>query len=162
MGYHDTAQVCLNGHAVNDSVHRSPEFNKKHCRTCGEATITNCRSCNAPIQGEYHVEGVAVFGFSYIPPSFCHNCGNPYPWTQSKILAAQELTNELEVLNFEEKEIMCKAIEGIVKDSPVAAVAAVRFKKMLSKIGIPVENAFRDILDDAITSSAKKIIWENE
>jgi hypothetical protein len=51
-GY-DTALICLNGHDINSSFTRFPEFNAKHCKDCGKAGITECPSCDASIRGRY-------------------------------------------------------------------------------------------------------------
>ena len=54
--WYDVAQICLNGHVINESVKEYPKFNKKYCDKCGASTITNCPNCHAEIQGEYHKE----------------------------------------------------------------------------------------------------------
>src|SRR5216684_6651623 len=88
MGWHDTAQICLNGHVVNDAVRSSPEFNQKYCNRCGAATITACEKCKQGIPGDYHSDAVIVIGGGTMDaPPHCANCGAPYPWTarQNKI-----------------------------------------------------------------------------
>jgi hypothetical protein len=50
--WYDTAQVCLNGHAIKDTVIKHPEHNKDFCDRCGAKTITACQVCNASIRGE--------------------------------------------------------------------------------------------------------------
>src|SRR2546421_294905 len=45
---------------VNDNARRSPEHNEKYCTRCGAETITTCLSCNVPIRGHYHLDGVVV------------------------------------------------------------------------------------------------------
>lgn len=91
MAYYDTAQICLNGHAVTDSVRQAPERTQKSCDECGASTITQCPSCQAPVRGAYVVPGVVALGFRYTPPAHCHNCGAPYPWTAAALEAAREL-----------------------------------------------------------------------
>ncbi|HUW13292.1 MAG TPA: DUF2321 domain-containing protein, partial [Anaerolineae bacterium] len=93
--WYDTAQVCLNGHPVNDMVRAAPERNMDFCKECGARTITACQHCKAAIQGEYHVPGVFALGFPYSPPAFCHNCGAAYPWTEARLGAARDLADEL-------------------------------------------------------------------
>jgi len=90
MGWHDTAQICLNGHVVNDSVRSSPEFNQKYCKQCGASTIIACQKCKKDIPGYYDVPGITVIGGGIMgAPPYCQNCGAPYPWTtrQNKIAA---------------------------------------------------------------------------
>lgn len=88
MGYHDAQQVCLNGHQITDSYHQSPEFRKKHCSTCGAATIYQCQSCGDEIRGDYHVEGVFAVGFPTPVPTNCEGCGHAFPWAEKKRLLA--------------------------------------------------------------------------
>jgi len=90
MSWYDTAQVCLNGHVVNDAVRSSPESNQKYCERCGAATITACEKCKQSIPGYYHSDTVVVIGGRTMDaPPHCANCGAPYPWTdrQNKISA---------------------------------------------------------------------------
>lgn len=157
--WYDVAQICLNGHVINDSVKKYPQQNKKFCDKCGVATITNCQNCNAEIQGEYHVEGVISSVSHYIAPAFCPNCGKPYPWTEAKIQAAHDLAQELENISDDDKEILNQSINEIIKESPRTTLAATRFKKILSKTSEAIVDAFRDILIDIVSETAKKLLW---
>jgi hypothetical protein len=157
-GWYDIAQICLNGHVVNDSVNAYPQHNKKFCDRCGAETITICPNCKSNIQGEYHVEGVPVLGH-YKAPAFCHNCGKPFPWTERKIQAAKELAQEIENLSNDDKDILTQSIDDLVKDTPGAMLAATRFKKIVSKTSKPVVDAFRDILIEIISESTRKFIF---
>jgi len=157
MGY-DIAQVCPNGHTANDSYQEYPEFNKQFCEKCGEKTITHCTKCNGPIQGAYHSEGV-IGVFEYTPPGYCHHCGNAFPWTERKILAAMELSVEEGHLDKEESMILEQSIKEIVRETPQTQAAANRFKKIMVKAGASTAGAVRDILVDIVSETAKKIIW---
>ena len=84
MGQYDAYLVCENGHGVNDSYYRNPEFNKKFCTTCGAKTRKDCPNCGADIEGDYHVEGVIGFGGRTSPPDICKHCGNDFPWKSKK------------------------------------------------------------------------------
>ena len=117
MEEYDFAQICVNGHVINDSVRSMPQFNKKFCDRCGVATITACSNCNAPILGYYYVSGFIGGGHNMEAPSFCRECGQAYPWTKTKIDAAKELAQELE-LPEEEQAVLAKSIEDIVSDTP--------------------------------------------
>ena len=125
MGYHDVAQICLNGHVITENAQRSPEFRKKFCDKCGEPTTTQCPKCNAPIQGEYHVEGVVAIGFNPVAPNFCHECGQPYPWTQRRIDAAKALAEDFEDLSNDERQKLKQSLDDLYRDSPNTEVAAV-------------------------------------
>ena len=158
MGWYDIAQVCINGHVVNSSTNERPQHNKEYCEKCGSKTIIKCQQCGTQIQGEYHVEG--VFGIShYQAPSFCIKCGKPFPWTEAKIVAAQELANEMDGLSEKEREILSKSIDDIVNENPRTILATTRVKKLLPKIGKQFGEAFRDILVDIASETAKKALW---
>ena len=158
-GEYDVAQVCLNGHVVNSSLKRFPQGSKNFCDKCGALTITNCPSCNTEIQGKYRAEGVIDLT-KYIPPKFCPSCGKPYPWTEAKIQAAYELTREIENISEDDKKILSRSIDDIVKDTPRTTLGATRTKRILSKVSnSTVVDAFKKILVDIISETAKKIIW---
>jgi len=156
-GY-DTAQICLNGHVVNDAVHEYPEHNKKFCDRCGKATLTACPDCNASLQGALHSEG-GVFRMGDIAPAFCHNCGKPYPWTGDRLKAARDLADELEALDAQEKALMKETVEDLVSDGPTTQLAATRFKRLLAKAGPAAAQAFKNVLVEVVSETAKKIVW---
>lgn len=83
MGY-DTQQVCLNGHQITARYHKSPELRKDFCDLCGKETIIACPQCDSEIKGAYEVPGVVALGFSTSVPEYCHNCGEPYPWSKDE------------------------------------------------------------------------------
>ena len=153
---YDVAQICVNGHEINSSSVKYPQYNKKFCDKCGAETITKCRQCGENIKGYYHS---FVSLAPYRIPSFCDNCGKSYPWTKSKIIAAQELAKEVEGLSKEERLILEKSIDDIVKDTPNGSVAALRFKKIMVKVGKNAADMFKDILVSIASEAAKKAIW---
>ena len=153
--WYDTAQICTNGHVINEQLISSPHINKKFCDRCGAPTITKCQYCRATIKGPYH------FGpntSSWTRPSFCDDCGKPYPWTEATVKAAKELADELDKLSLEEREMLKKSIDDIIRDTPQTTVAATRFKKLIIKAGQPAAKAFRDLFVDVASETAKKII----
>lgn len=156
--WYDTAQICLNGHPINTMAASYPESNMKFCDRCGASTITACPDCKAPIKGYYHVRGVIGAGSDYLPPSFCPNCGIPYPWTNAKLKAAKEFAHELDNLNEDEKTILEKSLEDLARDTPNTQVAAVRFKKLVAKAGKGAAEGFKSILVDVLSETAKKLI----
>ena len=159
MGYHDTAQICLNGHVINSQFKSFPEDNKKFCDKCGAKTITSCTKCNFNIQGN-HFSGGFIRIEELNTPSFCINCGSPYPWTESKLQAAKELAEELE-LTSEEKEILLNSIMDIVKETPKTEVAITRFKKIMLKMGKETSDIFRNLLIDIVSETVKKMLWSD-
>ena len=133
-----------------------PECNKPFCPNCGKITISQCQHCNANIQGsiaddyEYRAEPPT--------PLFCHNCGKPYPWTESKILAAKKLVEEMANLSDEEREMFNKSLNDIINENPNTELAATRVKKLLAKAGPVALEGFKQIMTSLITESAKAII----
>ena len=158
--WYDTAQMCTNGHIINSQSVYRPEHNKEFCDKCGALTINNCQKCNLPIRGYYHVPPMGTLDYTDLPlPIFCPDCGKPYPWTEAKLKAAQELSDEVDNLSPEERSLLKKSLDDIVRDTPQTTVAANRFKRLVAKAGKPVADAFRDILVDILSEAAKKIIW---
>lgn len=156
----DIAQICLNGHVINDSTKTSPIHSKKFCSECGEPTITQCPKCQANIPGEIHYSN--VFGPSnYKLPVFCSECGKPYPWTESRIKTAKELAAELEELTPDERKMLEKSIDEISKDNMQATVGATRFKKLMLKVGSSAGGIIRDVITDIASETAKKVLLGN-
>lgn len=159
-GWYDTAQICLNGHVITQVSQSAPEFRQEFCERCGEPTITVCRKCNTAIRGLHHAgAGRPTVGGPYSPPGFCHDCGEPYPWTATALQAAQELADELDDLTDEERETLKNSLDDLVRDTPRTAVAATRFKKLVARAGPAVADALKEILVDVVSESAKKLIW---
>lgn len=160
MGYYDVAQICLNGHTITRSARTSPEFTKKFCGKCGEATIAACQACNEPIQGEYHVPDVAFLGFNPPPPpSFCHACGKPYPWTQRRLDAAKALAEEFDGLSTDDRNLLKQSLDDLHHDGPQTQVAAARFKKIMSKVGKESYSAMKEIIVGVLSEAARKSVF---
>ena len=92
-------------------------------------------------------------------PICCPDCGKPYPWTEIKLKAAQELADELDSLSAEERSLLKKSLNDIVRDTPKTTVAATRFKRLVAKAGKSAADGFRDILVDVLSEAVKKVIW---
>ncbi len=153
---YNAAQVCLNGHLITEMADSYPEDTEDRCHKCGAETITECPTCKTIIRGRQHNSG--VIGFRFPIPAHRRKCGKPYPWTEAKIRAAKELAQLVEG-SPEEKKLLEASIDELVRDTPGATVAAVRFKSMVSKAGKSVVDAFRDILVDVLSEAVKKTIW---
>ncbi|UTW51906.1 DUF2321 domain-containing protein [bacterium SCSIO 12827] len=158
MGTYRTAQVCMNGHSATSSLETSPELAEKFCSDCGAETISTCPSCQAKIRGDYHVPGVFGMG-GYTPPNFCHECGTAFPWARAKIDAAKELADELDELSDDEKEKLKSTIDDLVVAGPKTEVAALRYKKLVGKVGMATASALRSILVDVASEAAKKLLF---
>lgn len=160
MDYFDTSEICLNGHLITSMASSSPQFRKKFCDECGEKTITNCPSCNSPIKGFHHIDGVVGFFDSPIP-KFCDNCGNPFPWTIKQTNAAKELIKIVENLSNEEKSDFINSIDDLVKNTPSTSVAQIKYKKYIVKAGKEIAQGLRDILINIVSETVKRTIFGN-
>jgi hypothetical protein len=149
---YDIAQVCENGHKINEYARTVPKFNHDYCEICGAKGIRQCPHCQTPIRGGF-------LGFPYTVPKYCGGCGRPYPWTRAKIQAAHELAQELDSLTMQERDALEKSIDDLVKDSPRTEVAIMRFKKLVVKAGFGAATVFHDTLVDVVSESVKKALW---
>ena len=155
MEGYDVAQICQNGHVANSSFIDFPQFNQNFCEKCGASTITKCQDCNAPIRGYYR----GSMSGGYDVPSFCINCGQPYPWTKSRLQAAHELAQEIDNISDEDRIVLQKSIDELAKDTPSTPVAVTRFKKIMVKAGQTTAGMFREILVDVLSEAAKKALF---
>ena len=154
--WYDTAQICTNGHVINEQLISSPHIKKRFCDKCGAPTITKCQYCRATIKGAYHT---CTSTSSWTRPSFCPDCGKPCPWTEAKLKAAQELSDELDNLSMEERNLLKKSLDDIVRETPQTTVAVTRFKKIVAKAGPVAAEGFKKILWDIASEFAKRQIW---
>lgn len=154
------AQVCLDGHLISGAVDDSPEYSKNFCDKCGAATISKCQNCDVDIQG-YASAISASYYQNFKPPAFCYNCGKPFPWTEASLQAARDLVEE-SGFSEEDQKTLEENIDDLVKESPRTVLAATRFKKIVSQMGKGTLRAFRTILIDIVSETAKKIIWPQE
>jgi hypothetical protein len=67
-------------------------------------------------------------------PQFCNGCGKPYPWTERSINAAVELMTEEAKLDQDEAQKFEQTIKDLATDTPLTAVAIMRFKKLLPRV----------------------------
>lgn len=89
--YRDIMQVCMNGHVVNDSYNRSPDFRRNYCLQCEAPTTTKCPSCQANIPGKLHMDGVFdLISRGPVAPKMCDECGKRFPWYEQRRKADEE------------------------------------------------------------------------
>lgn len=155
--YYEVAQVCLNGHVITKIYNISLERRKSFCDKCGAPTIHQCQNCGENIQGEYMVPGMAAGGFTKKAPVYCFNCGEPFPWTESRLEAARELVAGTD--DFDGKDELVESLPDLVSDNPRTIVAATKWKKALIQVGGFTVDAFREIIIDVLSESAKKILF---
>jgi hypothetical protein len=73
--------------------------------------------------------------------------------------AAKELVGEATLLSSTEKEELSRSIEDMVRDTPNAQVATVRYKSLITKAGKTIADGARDIIVDIVSESIKKALW---
>jgi hypothetical protein len=151
----DIAQLCLNGHLIVGSVKRHPDFAAQFCEKCGSPTITSCQKCDWPIRGISPTAWMADMG-PYRPPSFCGECGTPFPWTKTALDAAKSLTDEQDSLTAEEKAELKTSIENMTSDTAVTPVAAGKFKTLLKKMAPQAGEMLKSVVLTIATGEAKR------
>ncbi len=156
----DVAQICLNGHLVNEASKKSPQFSSKFCRKCGQRTIDKCPLCKAHISGLYQATGTPNIISPESPvPLYCHDCGKPYPWTQTTLDTAIELISGEDGLTPEEKATITKSLPDIITQTPRTPLAATKVKAVMEKMSGVGKEGFKQLLSDITTESAKPLIW---
>jgi hypothetical protein len=158
MSY-ETALICLNGHVITIGLESSPEKYAKHCVRCGERTISECPNCHSKIRGYYRSEGVVV-ATHYTVPLFCHDCGKPYPWTETKLNAVHKLIDENRKLKSSEKEDLKKSIEALVKESPTKDLAIDVSKRLIPKMGNESVEILKAILIELLSEAVKRKLFQ--
>lgn len=164
-----TAQICNNGHIVNIDTDNHPECNRNFCPECGMKTIIACPSCNAPIKGlHFKTEtyqttrpGVYVLGQSRVKttsqnvpvnpddifnvPAYCHNCGQPYPWTESLLQEADTIIDSFDELTEEQRKLLKDKFPDLLTETPRTISSALTFSKLingLTSVGSAVGKGF--------------------
>lgn len=156
MGNYYTAQICLNGHMINDSADKYPESNQEFCSRCGAKTITTCPSCGNRIRGYYSSEFVILTSDPTPVDAYCCRCGKPYPWTESAIKNATAIINEEEELSEQLKASLINSLPDIISETPGTNLATIRIQKGLATAGKFTADAIRQFVIDFGCELAKK------
>ncbi|GAA0395853.1 DUF2321 domain-containing protein [Paenibacillus motobuensis] len=155
-----TAQICLNGHVIVDTIEEYRYDMKAYCDKCGQPTITSCPDCKSLIRGNEKSNDCGYIIFDeYEKPSFCISCGNPYPWTTRGIAAASELADLVDEFSTEDRELLIKNLADLASETPRTNVAAIQVKKILRNTEPHIRTAFKDTLSSIISEPIIKLIW---
>ena len=95
-------------------------------------------------------------GMNPVPRAFCQYCGEPYPWTEKGLTAADELVEEMGNLSPQEREVLKSSIHDIIQQNPHQAVAEIRIKKMARQIGSEGAGFLRNALQNYVSSEVLK------
>lgn len=156
MGYYNTAQICLNGHIISRRINGNSSLMEKFCTKCGAETICNCLNCGEKIRGKYEVERVIDLTTDKSPaPLYCHNCGNPYPWTEDALEAARMVIDEEERFSTSDRENLKKSLPDLLSDTPRTTLATLRFKKAMSVVGKTTKEALMKFVVSLACDAAK-------
>jgi len=157
MNEYDVAQICENGHLITPSAQKNPEDCQPFCDECGQPTIKECKECKEQIKGYKRFGGIGVV-YEYACPKFCHRCGKPYPWTEKTLDATKKYVGEIKELKPEERELLIKNIEDIVKATPSQQISIFDFKKLLAKMNSASREMIIALLKDIFNETVKKTI----
>lgn len=138
----------MNGHTITNRLHTGREA-KDFCPTCGLETISKCPSCGEEIQGWFVKRTATTASFSRKfesfppkppskkPPAFCHYCGKPFPWTEKKLEAVDELVDELKALGLSphDGEVLKTSLHDLIQQNQHQEVAELKLRKILAKVG---------------------------
>ena len=147
---YDVAQVCLNGHVVNERSKKFPKHNTDYCADCGAKTTTTCHECDGKIRGAF--DSPVINPPPIITPSYCTKCGKPYPWMQDKIDAFRKLV-DLSPLDEGDKKVLSNGVEHIISDTPKTKLTCARFVRIISK-----ESPLGSALLNVAAEHAKEIL----
>ncbi len=155
MAAYKTALICRNGHVVTSNIESG--LGGKRCTVCGAENIVACPTCNTPIRGYVYYPHV-IGGPPYQRPSYCHNCGSAYPWTETKLQALRALVQEMENLPPDERKRLSDSLGDLIADTPSTETAAFRMKKALADARPAIASTIKNLLIDVATSAVKKQI----
>ena len=103
-----------------------------------------------------HVINSSSIEYPHNNTKYCHECGRPYPWTEEKIKVLEETIDLMDKLTDLEKEEFKKDVLDISNDSPRTSLAALKIKKMRTKIGKEIWVVAKEILFQIGTETALK------
>ena len=78
----------------------------------------------------------------------------------ARIKVTKEYADEIEALSREEKELLKKSIDELIRDTPGTQLAASRFKRLASKGGAAALEGLKTLMLDVVTEGVKKILLE--
>lgn len=138
MNHYHAAKICLNGDMITDSIETSID-DSEFCIKCGAKIISECPNCHASIHGFCDIDGILTFETTQIP-AYCHACGAPYPWTEARLKAAENIINMLDELSDVQKKKLVDFIPDITAETPRSQYAALVYAKSLECIqGLTIE-----------------------
>ncbi len=167
------AAICGHGHIISSALAYDTSADKiKFCQRCGAKVYRKCPHCGAKVRGLFlrldvdaldsEPEGLGEYGFywpvnnPYIPPSYCYNCGQEFPWTA-------EIRQQLDAivhrsgrdLSPDEQAVISRAWPSILGDR-FDHESASRVGKLLEKVGPSVRDIIINVSADLLSAAARK------
>jgi hypothetical protein len=160
VGRFYTAQICENGHVITSELTIYPNLSQKYCVDCSAPTITACPSCGAEIHGDYEGDYDAFEDSFQMDkaPSYCYECGEPYPWTKKALASAKLLIEEDENLNEFEKQQFNETLSdlAIPVPTPKTNLSVARFKKLITKANEVTIQSVQNIIIEIASETIRK------
>lgn len=153
-----TAQICKNGHVITPNIDSS-NFLSNFCPECGAETTSICLHCNTPIRGQLHISGVIGLVSLYKPPAYCHHCGKPFPWTESRFNSISDLLDMQDQLTRDEKEHFMSYLPIIFAETIESEVTALKLRSLLNKLPSEIGNLVKRSITDVLAEGVKKILF---
>lgn len=150
-----TAQVCVKGHLMTDSIETDAIRAATFCTKCGAQTITACPSCSAPLRGDVQYANV-IAPSSYQRAAFCYKCGRPYPWTTAAMEALTEAVQDDGELTDLEKQLLVDGLGDLAAENPETEASARRWKRFMTGAA----EIIRALVVDIASETAKKILTD--
>lgn len=142
----------MNGHVISST---SAKY-RKFCKECGSETVSLCSNCKNYIQGAYETE---FFLSDYERPSYCHECGHPFPWTSKIIENAIELVSLDDDLPNDHKEIIKLALPELLVETPTTPLAVAKYRKYITSAQDFVKDGLKNLMFDVVNETVKKSLW---
>lgn len=155
--WYDVQEVCLNGHLITNYAQSQPESRRAHCSGCGEKTISACLSCSANLRGYHHMPGVFHLGSENID-RFCDSCGALMPWTERGLTAVLDIAAMSDAMSETEQETLRDTVRALMVPSGQTEVAALRLRKVISRMDDYERSALLRILKVHATDAAREAL----
>lgn len=173
----DTAQICENGHLITLHANAVPAEKRKFCTLCSAPVISECPHCHKRIKGAYfqtqtYTVRTTLFGkeesqrslsqeldtSTYQIPSFCDECGHPYPWTERILESANAIFDMLDEISPENKEHLKEIFPDLISDTSKTIPSALIFEKIISPLTPIAKTAMQSAFGKTIVAEALKFI----
>jgi len=157
MEMFDIAQVCENGHLVNNSTISLPKNNSAKCGVCDGKTIVACPNCQESIPGSL-LSSTSFDIENFDVPAYCHHCGELYPWTNTKVNGVVALFVDKNIIPVNEKPHLIAMMMDLVTNSHNNKLASLHVKTLMEKLEAQEVTTVKTLLSDVVGSQARKAV----